>query len=213
MKKAVIVGAVKGIDLSFFDTEKDVLFVCCDGGYPHFKKKGVIPDVFIGDLDSYDSGDQTSKEKTIILNKEKDDTDSFYAIKFLLNSGYNHFSLYGCLGGERLDMTIANLATLDYLAERGYKAFAYDEKGENVCFFLKNGSIEFKEDSKGGISVFAWNQKACGVTETGLKYTLDNQDLYPDVPLGVSNEFIGKKASVTVKEGTLLIMTDKENLQ
>ncbi len=212
MKKAVIVGAVKNIDLSFFDREEDVLFVCCDGGYPHFQKKGRIPDVFIGDLDSFDSDDPVSKEKTIILNKEKDDTDSFYAVKYLLDLGYNHFSLYGCLGGERLDMTISNLELLDYLSNRGCKAYAYDEKGENVCFFLVNDSIGFREDSKGKISVFAWNQKASGVTETGLKYTLDDQEMYPDISLGVSNEFIGKKAKISVKEGKLLIITNKESL-
>ncbi len=213
MKKAIIVGAVKGIDLSFFDGNEDSLFVCCDGGYPYFRQKGRIPDVFIGDLDSLQSAEPTARDKTIILNKIKDDTDTFYAVKYLLGLGYDHISLYGCIGGERLDMTISNLQALDYLSERGVEAYAYDEKGENVCFFLTNSSIEFKESASGRISVFAWNQKAEGVSESGLKYTLGDQTLSPDIPLGVSNEFIGEKAVISVKEGKLLIITNREALQ
>jgi len=57
----------------------------------------------------------------------------------------------------------------------------------------------------GGAAVGAAAGAACGVTLTGLKYPLDGAALKSDYPLGVSNEFTGAKAAVTVREGTLVI--------
>jgi thiamine pyrophosphokinase len=44
------------------------------------------------------------------------------------------------------------------------------------------------------------------VTLAGLKYPLSDAVLTCDMPLGVSNEFTGAPASVSVREGTLLVL-------
>ena len=41
---------------------------------------------------------------------------------------------------------------------------------------------------------------------SGLLYNLENAELTSSFPLGVSNEFVGKKATVSVKNGTLNIV-------
>ena len=52
------------------------------------------------------------------------------------------------------------------------------------------------------------NEKAHGVTIRGLKYELENATLTNDVPIGISNEFIGVQSEITVEDGTLLIIVN-----
>ena len=59
---------------------------------------------------------------------------------------------------------------------------------------------------EGTLSVFAMSGKAEGVTLRGVLYPLESTVLYYDFPLGVSNEFTGKPATVSVKKGTLLVI-------
>ena len=66
--------------------------------------------------------------------------------------------------------------------------------------------INFTEESEGYISVFAHSESCKGVSETGLKYELEDFELTNDYPLGVSNEFVGKNAEIGVSAGTLVIV-------
>jgi len=59
---------------------------------------------------------------------------------------------------------------------------------------------------EGTLSVFAMSGKAEGVTLRGVLYPLEDTELACDFPLGVSNEFTGKPATVSVKNGTLLVI-------
>ena len=58
------------------------------------------------------------------------------------------------------------------------------------------------------ISVFAYGGDAYGVTEQGLKYTLDKACLKQEFPIGVSNEFTNQESTITVEEGMLLICVE-----
>ena len=61
------------------------------------------------------------------------------------------------------------------------------------------------------ISVFSMTDVSTGIWEKGLKYTLDDAALKNDKALGVSNEFIGEESSISVQEGTLLVMWEEHN--
>ena len=63
----------------------------------------------------------------------------------------------------------------------------------------------------GAVSVFSARDKAEGVTLKGLKYPLDNATLTNDYPLGVSNEFTGVPAVISVCEGTLIVIWDRRS--
>ena len=59
------------------------------------------------------------------------------------------------------------------------------------------------------MSVFCPDGEARGVDLEGLYYPLRDAVLTSAFPLGVSNQFIGRPAAVSVREGTLLVMWDE----
>lgn len=197
--------------------------IAADAGYRHVQALGLKADVLIGDFDSLgepgraDAGHASrcfangprgdSFPHVIRLNPVKDETDVLAALMHALDKGYRAFRLYGCAGG-RMAHTLANIGCLNYLAERGARGFLYAD-GE-VLTAVKDGSLRFGAASRGPVSVFALSGECRGVTETGLKYALDDYALRPAYPIGVSNEFIGRPAEVSVREGTLLIVYGPE---
>ena len=59
--------------------------------------------------------------------------------------------------------------------------------------------------ASGTVSVFSANDCARGVIETGMLYSLDDEDLSNRTSRGVSNELVGKPARIAVEEGTLYV--------
>ena len=113
---------------------------------------------------------------------------------------------YGCLGG-RLDHTYANLQTLTYLARRGGQGWLLGDG--TVVTAVENGRLDLPAGLRGAVSVFCPDGQALGVTLRGLHYPLEDYTLTSGFPLGVSNQFTGQAASVSVREGTLLVMWDE----
>lgn len=134
---------------------------------------------------------------------EKDDTDTMLAVKTGLARGYRAFVLCGCLGG-RLDHAYANLQALVFLARQGAQGWLLGQ-GIAVTAF-RNGRLEFAPGHSGTISVFCPDGEAKGVDLTGLYYPLQDAVLTSAFPLGVSNQFTGEAAAVSVRDGTLLVM-------
>jgi thiamine pyrophosphokinase len=131
------------------------------------------------------------------------------AIKEGLSRGYVEFEIYGALGG-RLDHAFANLQSLSYIINNGASGRLIGSNGSFVTM-IKNDKITFGADKfEPGrkISVFAFGSMACGVTERGLKYNINNVTIRSDFPIGVSNEFIGKDAYIKVSDGILMIYVD-----
>ena len=180
------------------------LVIAADGGYVHTQRLGLAPDAVLGDFDSLGFVPETAA----VFPVEKDDTDAMLAVKLGLERGCDRFLLYGSLDGPRLDHTIANIQTLSYLADRGKIGYLV---GENqIVTLLQKGKLEFPREAKGYLSVFALEGAASGVTLQGLKYSLEGAQLTSGFPLGVSNQFIGQAASVSVTEGRLLVIWQRD---
>lgn len=206
MGKCIIVGA--GEFGQIYETIKaGDYIIAADGGYVYLQQSEIIPDLVIGDMDSITDKEWNRKVqeyniKTVCLPIKKDDTDMLAAIKEGLSLGYTDFSIYGGLGG-RIDHTIANIQCLEYLQKHGARGIIY---GRNDCIeLICNEKKTYNSDCTGTISVFAFGGEAFGVTEKGLMYELEDAVLTTDIPIGVSNEFIGKESMIEVRQGMLLI--------
>ena len=179
--------------------------LAADGGLAHLQKLGLKPNGIIGDFDSLGYVPEGAE----VFPVEKDDTDAMLAARKGLELGFREFLFYGSLDGPRLDHTVANFQTLQFLADSG--AVGYLVGRDYIITVIKNGSISFDETAGGIFSLFCLGPEAKGVTIDGLHYPLKNGILTPGFPLGVSNHFVGKKAAITVKDGSVLAMWDRKN--
>ncbi len=185
--------------------EKEDFLIAADGGFRHLQNLGLTPHAILGDFDSLGFTPQNAT----VFPVEKDDTDAMLAVRKALSLGYKEVILYGALDGPRLDHTIANLQTLQFLSDSG--AVGYLVGNDYIATVVQNSALSFPETAEGVLSVFCMGKDACGVTLTGLKYPLQNGCLGAGFPLGVSNHFIGKPATVQVTDGSLLLLYDKKN--
>ena len=181
------------------------LVIAADGGLVHLQRLGLVPDMILGDFDSLGY----VPEGSTVFPVEKDDTDAMLAVRSGLEAGCRRFILYGALDGPRLDHTVANLQTLQFLADRG--AVGYLVGTHQIVTVLKNGTITFPGSAEGIVSVFCMGEAARGVTLEGLQYPLEKGMLTSGFPLGVSNHFTGRPARITVEAGSLLILWDRKN--
>ena len=181
------------------------LVIAADGGYRYASALGITPDIVLGDFDSLGYVPENSR----VFPVEKDDTDAMLAVRYGLEQGYKDFVLYGTLDGPRLDHTIANLQTLQFLADRQATGFLVG--CNQIATVVHSGCLALPATYKGTVSVFCMGADARKVTIEGLKYTLQNGTLSAGFPLGVSNAFTGQNAKISVGEGSLLIIYAREN--
>ena len=210
MKRCIIIGA-GDLNISQIPVKEEDFVIAADGGFSYCEILGVTPDLIIGDLDSVGEEEaakiaeiyRQDPEKLVLLPAEKDETDMLAAIHEGLKRGCQDFRIYAGQGG-RLEHTIANIQCLKYLKEQGTAGYLCD--GTGMIFVIKDEEVSFREENEGYLSVFSLGDRAEGVTIRGMKYELDDAQLTNSFPVGISNEFIGEKASVEVKNGTLLLI-------
>ena len=185
--------------------QREDYIIAADGGFAHVEKLGLKADAVLGDFDSLGY----VPENANIFPVEKDDTDAMLAVRHGLQRGYREFLLYGGLDGPRLDHTVANFQTLQFLADHGAQGWLIGLS--QIAGVVKNGGVVFPPEARGTISVFCMGADARGVTLKNLYYPLQDGTLTAGFPLGVSNHFTGAAAEITVTDGSLLLLWDVEN--
>ena len=204
MGKCIIFCAA-GFDGLVCPLKEEDFVIAADGGLVHTNRLGIIPNAVLGDFDSLGF----APEGANVFPVEKDDTDAMLAVRQGLELGYKEFVLYGSLDGPRLDHTVANFQTLQFLSDRG--ATGYLAGCTTMVTVVQDGGIRFPAGKRGTVSVFCLGADAEGVTLEGLYYPLKNGKLTAGFPLGVSNHFTGEEASIFVEKGSLLVIWEREN--
>ena len=202
---ACIVFCAAEFDKLIRPVEVEDFVIAADGGLRHTERLGIVPREVLGDFDSLGFVPQGAN----VFPVEKDDTDAMLAVRRGLELGYEEFLLYGSLDGPRLDHTMANFQTLQFLADRGAEGYLIGR--DYLITVVKDGKLSFSAQCTGTVSVFCMGSDARGVTLKGLKYPLDQGTLTAGFPLGVSNSFTGQDAEISVEQGSLLVLWDREN--
>ncbi len=214
----------------------DDYFVVCDGGLNHCKPLGIKPDLIVGDFDSFDkaelplptatppsSGDRPlgaswnqgdgspgfngdRPPEIIQLPWEKDDTDTFYAVKEALKRGFTQFLLLGVIG-QRFDHSLVNISVLLYLKEQGAQATILDDYSEMQLVGAE--PVRVSNDCA-NFSLMCVAGDVSGVTVTGAKWSLDNAQIKTSYQYGISNQVEAPEGAVVcVREGVLLLVIVK----
>lgn len=191
-------------NVDFFARDCDFV-ICADGGFRYRSLLKKDCDLVVGDFDSL-LNEPDFKNK-VVLPCEKDFTDMKEAVDEGLKRGYRNFVLLGAWGGERIDHSIGNLQLLNYTCGKGARCTILHENTVMTAF--SDGELTFDSNMKGYVSVVSLCDESKGVTIEGLKYEVKNVSLYSDIPLGISNEFVGKKSRVSVVDGKLLVIYNK----
>lgn len=207
MKRCIVIGSMPvDFDLKSIIRSDDFIY-CADGGYVHAESQDIEPDIIIGDFDSSSYPAQTSA-KVVKLPCEKDDTDTYYIARQIVTEGYTHAVFCGVTGG-RLDHTIANIQMLKFLEQNGVDAVIVDKT--TTINVIANRSVTLQPQNDRYFSVFSLDNECTGVSEKGGKYRISDVKITNDFPIGVSNEFKGEAVEISVKNGTLLIITTKKD--
>lgn len=204
MSKAVIISAGIITDYEYtksFIDEGDFV-ICADAGRAHAEKMGVVPNLTVGDFDSY-KGTLTGEVRR--FNPEKDYTDTHIAVTEALERGYKEIVMLGATG-TRLDHTLSNIGLLEYIAKNGGKGYVINETNK-ITVITESAMIEREE---------GWHLSLIpigtvrGVTLENLKYPLDDYDLTFAESIAVSNEFTDCDAVIKIKEGSLIVIKSRD---
>jgi thiamine pyrophosphokinase len=188
------------------------LIVAADGGARYALEAGVVPDLVVGDMDSL--GEDLAREVVKLggfLERHpvrKDKMDGQLAVLAARERGATAADLLCAVGG-----TLGALFAVPQIllaAERiGLRSTVVADRGR--IFVIEAGSRTVQGDPQDSVSIFPLSGPATGVTLESMEYPLENASLEPGDTLGFHNELIGRKASVSVEEGALLVVHETEN--
>ena len=201
--RCVVIG---GADIGDYERVKsffrdDDCFYFCDSGLRHMDALGVSPSLIVGDFDSHEN--PRMDVETIVLPREKDDTDTVFAVKEALRRGFDDFLLTGVVGA-RLDHTLGNVYILVMLDSMGKRARLIDDYSDMEM--VSNGSVFIDEDAK-YFSLLNITGEPNDVTIENAKFPLVHASIDCGYQYGISNEVLpGRVANVSVHRGRLLLI-------
>lgn len=183
------------------------MIIAADSGAATALQYGCTPSIILGDFDSLLSAQVEEATlrgcKLVRASSHKDETDTELALREARQRGASSISLLGALGGTRIEHTLANFFLLTDFADIPMRII----DGPSTCWLLTGpGSSPIIGMSQDFLSLFPFTAQVTGIDTTNLAYPLHGASLRFGVTRGISNELTAPHASVSIKEGCLLII-------
>jgi thiamine pyrophosphokinase len=183
-----------------------VTVIAADSGLDHAVALGLSTDVVIGDLDSVsaEAVEHAADAGTIVHrhDPDKDATDTELAIEAAIASGHTHLVIVSG-GGGRLDHLLGSLMLLARPLDGRIEAWIGTA---HVDVVHGPGSVDVDAASGAVVSLVPLGGVARGITTTGLRWSLADDDLDWRATRGISNELLTDTATVSVATGTLAVI-------
>lgn len=183
-----------------------------DGGISYLRALDIVPSQLLGDFDSVSGLEEYLKLwPHAVCDKfpsEKDETDAEIAMDQMLGKGVEEVLIIGGFGG-RLDHLMGNVFLLDRL--KSIRAYMIDDIN---CLEMIKGPYEttlWKETLFGKyISIVPLDARIDGVDLRGFKYPLNNATIAFSETIGISNELMEEKGTVSLKSGKALLIQSRD---
>ena len=183
------------------------LVIAADGGAEALVALGIQPHVLVGDFDSVSPATRARVEEAgaevIALRADKDWTDTEVALRLAVERGADRVTVFGALGGPRLDHLLGNMLLLTAPWLRGCDVHLVDARHE---IFLAQGDGVVVGSPGDLVSLLALTPVVEAVETEGLAYPLRGEPLYQAATRGVSNELVDGRARVRHGAGELLVI-------
>jgi thiamine pyrophosphokinase len=177
------------------------LVIGVDGGTELALRVGAVPDLCIGDGDSFISAASRkralSRIRSVLLPRTKARSDLHFALRFAQSVGAREIVCFGVTGG-RPDHHLASLLELS----RVPGARALDPTAEYYFLVGKNRRLSLTLRKNSVVSVFSLDGAAQGVRLRGFEYRLSGARLEPSSH-GLSNRVTGSRCVISVEKGKL----------
>jgi thiamine pyrophosphokinase len=186
---------IKGI------SRKDYV-IACDRGYAYAARCGIVPDLVVGDFDSYEGGIPETVP-TVIYPREKDDTDTMIAVRTAVEKGFDEAIIYCALGG-RFDHAFSNIQAAAFAVKKGLKVIIEDDHTQ--ILFADARGVHIPKREGWSLSVFSLDDESTGVVLRGTKYTREGGTLHNTFPIGACNEWAEDSAFIQAERGLLMVV-------
>jgi thiamine pyrophosphokinase len=207
MRAVVVAGSSLSAELDAALLSSADLLVAVDGGAEALARVGLVPAILVGDLDSITVRTRDALEaqavEVVLLPTAKDETDTEAALRLVIDRGADDVTVYGALGGPRLDHLVGNLLLLSSPWLAPARVRMVDDWHEA---FLANGDSMFTGERGDTVSLLPLTPEVENVWTEGLLYPLAGEPLFQSATRGVSNAMTGAKARVTHGDGVLLLI-------
>ncbi len=203
--KCTLISGAPDCDIDFLreNIDRKSYIICADSGYMHCIQANIIPDMVIGDFDSSSAPDGI---EFIRLPAEKDDTDTFYAVKYAIQRGYKEIEIFNA-AGSRFDHTYSNMLCLAYCRKNNIRASIIDRHNRLTMVDTKT---VINDDYYKYFSVFAIGSDVIGLNIKNAYYELKSTDLSPFDQYTQSNTFKGMDVEISFKSGNLLLVQSND---
>jgi thiamine pyrophosphokinase len=186
------------------DVPSDALVIAADAGVAEAERRGLGVDVLVGDLDSADPDAVARVEAaggTVQRHPaDKDASDLELAMQAAVAAEARRIVVVGGDRG-RLDHLLGNALLLGSVR---WAAVEVDAVLGAATLHVVRDDRSFDGTPGEIVSLYALGAPALGVTTSGLRWVLDDDELQPGSSLGLSNEFNGTTMRVRVGRGVVL---------
>jgi thiamine pyrophosphokinase len=189
------------------------LIIAADSGMDFLYRNHLTPDIIVGDFDSADNDALDYFRECIFvefcrLSKEKDDTDTEFAIRDAISRGMTEITIIGGTG-SRVDHLLGNIKLLGIGLEDDVEIELIDEHNR-IRLFRESVELSKKEQFGTYVSLIPYGGSVKSVTLTGFKYNLTDFTMGGFNSLGISNEIVEDTARISFGDGLMLVIESRD---
>ena len=151
----------------------DVL-VCCDSALSAAEKRGIVPDVVVGDLDSVCRRALARFKGKVVHNPDQDTNDLTKAFDYVMSEipGVESIDILGATGKSEAH-TIGNISLLMEYARRYGSSVPVQMVSDYSTIFAVSGSCELHVGQGHKVSIFS-PDPTLRIKSSGLQWPLDD---------------------------------------